>query len=171
MDDEQLFKLIGELVFEFGFLESKLGTVSHVLCGSIDQWPIFESLLPTTAATGQKLDAIERLVNLVCSEDDKKEWFLLIQEIRGLSTSRNRIVHGAIIREDGVYKVLYGKKTKDIKESMKEFDLDLGYLKELLDRLRSRQRQISDFIQDYRIRKGEAPEVPLSQEVHGRLRI
>lgn len=161
-------KTLGQSVLDFGFMEYAIRTVIITLSR---EHKLSKALVPSTNGVSENLDLLRRLCHLRIHPEALDNWLNAIEEIQNLFVERNRIFHGIFFEHDDnlfLAKVRKGKRGAADEWVQNKFDAD--FVREILERLSERRRQLFDFIDDYSLSEDGPPHLP-SQDKYPSLTI
>ncbi len=155
-------------MLDFGFMESAIRTMIIVLSREHN---LAKALVPSSNGVSENLDLLRRLCHHRVSPGALDAWFDAIEDIHRLFIERNKIFHGMFFEHEErlfLAKVRKGKRGSPDEWTQNEFDT--SSVREILQQLGDRRRQLMDFADDYSSNDDGPPHSP-SQNAHPSLSV
>jgi hypothetical protein len=154
---------LGQLVVDFGFMESAIRTVITVLARDHS---LTKALVPPGNAVSHNLELLRRIAIQKVNGEALEHWLSAVDDLKSIFEDRNRIFHGMFYEDDDcllLSRVRKGKRTRS--DEVTDFEIEDDFIPLLHKRLNDRRRQLMDFCDDY-LASEEGPAHHPSQDTH-----
>lgn len=163
LESPEFLQGLGQLVLDFGFMESALEITIATLCRN---QKLGRALTPPSNSVSQNLELIQRLCLLRVEQPAQEPWFDIVSDLRILFDERNRLFHGSYYETDKkfvLYRLKKGKRGEE--DKIVDTHMNVPHLHSIHERMSTRRRQLMDFVDDYLI-SGKNTPGPASQSEH-----